>query len=214
MRPGAQLGPIYKKLFAEFGPQEWWPADTPFEVAVGAILTQSTNWKNVERAIRNLKARRIFSPEKLHRLPEAKLARLIRPAGYYHIKAARLKNFLDFLFSRYGGRMQAMRKTPTGILRTELLAVNGIGQETADSILLYALEKPVFVVDAYTRRMLLRHGFIDEDDDYAHLQGLFTQALTKSTALFNEYHALIVKLGKEYCTKRAPRCPQCPLSSR
>lgn len=214
MKRGARLGPVYKKLLAEFGPQKWWPAETAFEVAVGAILTQSTNWKNVERAIRNLKTRRVFSPEKLHRLTQGKLARFIRPAGYYHVKAARLKNFLDFLFTHYGGRMQAMRRVTAGTLRKELLAINGIGQETADSILLYALGKPVFVIDAYTRRVLLRHGFIGEKDDYAHLQGLFTRALPKSTALFNEYHALIVKLGKEYCTKSAPRCPQCPLSSQ
>jgi endonuclease III related protein len=214
MTRGRQFRSMYQALLKEFGPQKWWPADTPFEVAVGAVLTQSTNWKNVEKAIRRLKAHHVLTPEKLMRLPERKLASLIRPAGYYHIKARRLKNFLAFLFSRYKGRMQVMRRAPYKEVRAGLLGVKGIGQETADSILLYALNKPVFVIDAYTRRMLGRHGLTAPADDYSRLQDLFMNNLKNDVSLFNEYHALIVRLAKVYCLKNDPRCPACPLRSQ
>ncbi|MFA4889060.1 MAG: endonuclease III domain-containing protein [Candidatus Omnitrophota bacterium] len=205
------LNSIYKKLFSCFGPQHWWPGDTPFEVMVGAILTQNTNWLNVEKAIVNLKNNLALSPRKLNRMPPEKLARLIRPAGYYNIKAKRLKNFLRFFLQRYQGSISKMRARPAQELRRALLEVNGIGQETADSILLYALAKPAFVVDAYTKRILARHSFISEGASYEETQNLFMSNLKNEVKLYNEFHALLVKLGKEYCLKTKPRCLLCPL---
>ncbi len=202
---------IYQKLYAKFGPQYWWPADSPFEVMVGAILTQNTNWQNVEHAIHNLKGHSALSPKKLRKINIRRLASLIRSAGYYNIKAKRLRNFLDFFLKVYNGDIRRMRAASTESLRQELLSVNGVGPETADSILLYALDKPVFVVDAYTRRVLLRHGLIGEDSDYGEIQDLFARNLKKDARLFNEYHALLVKLGKDYCLKRKARCRVCPL---
>lgn len=203
---------IYRKLFENFGPQRWWPADTRFEVMVGAILTQNTSWSNVEKAIINLKKAGVLSLPKLNRLSHSKLAQLIRPAGYYNIKARRLKNFLQFLSVSYGGSFKNMLCQDTEILRQELLSVNGIGPETADSMLLYALDKPVFVVDAYTKRIFSRHGIVKSDSDYQAVQKLFMQKLKNNVKLFNEYHALIVRLGKDYCLKRKPRCQICPLN--
>ncbi len=202
---------IYKKLYSSFGPQHWWPGQTPFEVMVGAILTQNTSWSNVEKAIANLKKKKVLIPEKLCRLPENKLAKLIKPAGYYNIKARRLRNFLNFFMDHYKGNVKKMSKTDTSVLRKELLSVNGIGPETADSILLYALNKPVFVVDAYTKRILLRHGLLPEKSDYGFVQNLFMRELKTDVKLFNEYHALLVKLGKEFCRKGKPKCEVCPL---
>ncbi len=201
---------IYDKLYAFHGPQHWWPGDTPFEVAVGAILTQNTNWSNVEKAIGNLKKEKVLNAKALHLLPAEKLASLIRPAGYFNVKAKRLKSFLDFLMHNYSGSMERMRKKDIRPLRQELLKVNGIGPETADSILLYGLDKPVFVIDAYTKRMLSRHGIMHKEDSYDEYQDLFHQALAQDTQLFNEYHALIVMTGKDYC-KPNPRCSECPL---
>jgi len=202
---------IYRRLLSSFGPQAWWPAESPFEVMVGAVLTQNTSWKNVERAIENLKKHKLLNPAKLYRLPQKKLACLILPAGYYNIKAQRLKNLLEFFIKRYHASIANMRLENSRRLRKELLAVNGIGPETADSILLYALDKPVFVVDAYTKRVLLRHGLIKEDADYSRIQNLFISGLKKDAGLFNEYHALLVKLGKDFCLKSKPRCADCPL---
>jgi endonuclease III related protein len=208
---GNKLKFVYKKLYSFFGPQGWWPGKTPFEVMVGAILTQNTNWANVEKAINNLKKHKILSARKLYKLPRAKLASLIRPAGYYNIKAGRLKNLLDFLNDNYDGNIREMARVKIDKLRLGLLSVNGIGPETADSILLYALNKPIFVIDAYTKRIFSRHGFIPEDCDYHAAQDLFSQNLKNEVKLFNEYHALIVKLGKDYCLKNKPRCNICPL---
>ncbi len=205
------LRTLYEKLYAFFGPQYWWPGDTPFEITVGAILTQNTNWANVEKAIDNLKVHHVLNSRALHKLPLQTLAALVRPSGYYNIKAKRLKAFIDFLVSGYGGSMARMKKGTTEKLRSELLAVNGIGQETADSILLYALEKPVFVVDAYTRRVLSRHDIIDANARYDEYQDFFHCELNQDVHLFNEYHALLVRVGKEYCRTR-PRCEKCPLS--
>ena len=202
---------IYKDLYANFGPQHWWPAKTPFEVIVGAILTQSTSWNNVKKAIANLKKNQLLTKDALYRLSHPRLALLIRSAGYYNIKAKRLKAFLHFFFKDYGGSLRKMSQVDTLVLRKQLLSVNGIGPETADSILLYALDKPVFVVDSYTKRVLSRHRIIREDDDYEQVQNLFMQSLKKDVRLFNEYHALLVKLGKEFCLKRRPRCEICPL---
>jgi endonuclease-3 related protein len=205
------LKTIYRKIYADFGPQHWWPGDTPFEVAVGAILTQNTNWDNVERAIGNLKERKLLGAKKMHALPAGKLAEIIRPAGYFNVKARRLKAFLDFLIGNYAGSFKRMGREETSNLREKLLGVNGIGPETADSILLYALERPVFVIDAYTRRVLSRHGIIGHDEPYDVYQGLFHLALEPETQLYNEYHALLVRVGKINCRPRKPMCGTCPL---
>jgi len=202
---------IYRKLYSSFGRQHWWPGDTPFEVMVGAILTQNTSWKNVEKAIGNLKKYGLLEPKRLYRLSDKRLALLIRPAGYFNIKAKRLKNFLRFFIGNYGGSVKKMSGIDTYFLRRQLLSVNGIGFETADSILLYALNRPVFVVDAYTKRVLLRHWFINEGCGYEEMQNLFMKNLKAAVKLFNEYHALLVKLGKEFCLKNKPRCEICPL---
>jgi len=208
-----RLNLIYKKLYAYFGPQYWWPADGAFEVIIGAILTQNTNWSNVEKAIANLKENKLLEPVKLYKLSQEKLAGYIRPSGYYNIKAKRLRDFLDFFFKFYQGDFKKMASSGKNILRQRLLSVRGIGPETADSILLYALDKPIFVIDAYTRRILSRHRFILGSADYAEVQGLFMHALRPSARLFNEYHALLVKLAKEFCFKNKPDCQHCPLGS-
>ncbi len=206
------LWEIYRCLYRHFGPQGWWPAETPFEVCVGAILTQNTNWRNVKRAIANLKSRGLISPEALYRLSLDELAELIKPAGYFRIKARRLRNFVAYLLREYGGELSRMEGKETEELRRELLEIKGIGPETADSILLYALGRPVFVVDAYTKRILVRHGLAVEESTYQDLQELFMRHLPLDTALFNEYHALLVACGKHYCAPRRPRCSSCPLT--
>jgi len=206
-----QIDSIYRKLFFCFGPQHWWPARSRLEVMVGAILTQNTNWSNVEKAINNLRKNSLLDAGKLYRMPQEKLAGLIKSAGYYNIKAKRLKEFLRFLFESYQGNIKKMSSADTRLLRRQLLSVNGIGPETADSILLYALGKPVFVVDAYTKRIFSRHRLIGEDADYNMLQDLCLKNLKKDVKLFNEFHALLVKLGKDFCLKNKPRCAICPL---
>lgn len=206
-----RLTRIYRKLYAAFGTQCWWPADTPFEVMVGAILTQNTNWGNVKKAIANLKKEKLLSPQKLLKAPLSKIARSIRPSGYYNIKAGRLKEFLGFLCKGYQGSIKKMARQSHWQLRRQLLAVKGIGEETADSILLYSLSKPVFVVDAYTRRILLRHRLIKKETGYQDIQNLFMENIKNRVELFNEYHALLVKLGKDFCFKNNPRCLGCPL---
>lgn len=203
---------IYDLLYKAFGPQHWWPGKTPFEVAVGAILTQNTNWGNVEKAINNLKSHKIFSARALHKMQRKQLSSLIKPAGYFNIKAERLKEFIAFLVNRYKGSMEKMKTEDTQFLRERLLNVNGIGPETADSILLYALEKPVFVIDAYTKRIMQRHKLVSEKTTYYEMQELFHKSLPQNTKLFNEYHALFVKLGKDYC-KTKPKCEGCPIKS-
>lgn len=205
-----KLQKIYDKLFACFGPQHWWPGDTPFEVAVGAILTQNTNWGNVEKAILNIKREDALNSEDLYNMPVDKLASVIRPAGYFNIKARRLKNFIDFLIKGYSGSMKKMKKEELEAIRKKLLSVNGIGPETADSIILYALDKPIFVIDAYTKRALSRHNILHHDSSYESFQGLFHSALKRDIGLFNEYHALFVRLAKENC-KTKPVCSGCPL---
>jgi endonuclease-3 related protein len=201
---------IYETLYDAFGPQHWWPGETPFEVAVGAILTQNTNWGNVEKAIDNLKKADALDARTLLSMPPRRLASLIKPAGYFNVKAKRLRNFLSLLGNHYSGSMDVMNQRETEQLRRELLSVNGIGPETADSILLYALERPVFVIDAYTRRVLKRHSIVDEDASYDDLQKLFHSSLSRDVRLFNEYHALFVRVGKEFCKPR-PKCDSCPL---
>jgi endonuclease-3 related protein len=201
---------IYKKLYRAFGPQHWWPGETPLEVAVGAILTQNTNWGNVEKAIKNLKKERKLNAASLHSLPAGRLATLIRPAGYFNIKAKRLKHFMDFFVREYGGSMAKMKKEDAEAIRKKLLAVNGIGPETADSIILYALEKPVFVIDAYTKRVLSRHNILDHNSSYDKCQEFFHLNLGRDVQLFNEYHALVVRVAKEHCGTK-PVCAGCPI---
>lgn len=208
---GEFLYSIYKCLYDSYGPQHWWPAEDSFEVMVGAILTQNTNWKNVERAINNLKKANLLHPYKIQKIRSKKLAELIRPAGYFNIKAERLKAFVQYFIKHYSASVDAMKAEETHVLRKELIDVKGIGPETADSILLYALEHPVFVIDAYTKRILSRHNILDGSHDYETCQQLFHESLPLDTELFNEYHALIVRVGKEHCrTKQV--CNGCPLS--
>lgn len=209
----SKLADIYDKLYAYFGPQYWWPAETAFEVIVGAILTQNTSWLNVEKAINNLKKQKLLNPVKLYKMPQSKLSKYIRPAGYYNIKAKRLKSFVSFLFNNYKGGLKEMFLQDTFTLRRQLLSVNGIGPETADSILLYALNKPVFVIDAYTKRIFFRHSLLDSDASYEQAQSVFMDNLKPDEKLFNEYHALLVKLAKEFCLKNKPKCDTCPLTS-
>jgi len=204
------LNDIYNALYKYFGPQGWWPGDSPFEIAVGAILTQNTNWGNVEKAIQNLKQEKYLNAKKLHAMPHRTLASFIKPAGYFNVKAKRLKNFLSFLSNHYKGSMKRMLAADTVLLRESLLGVNGIGPETADSILLYALGRPVFVIDAYTKRVLHRHGIVSGDATYHEMQELFHRSLPEDVPLFNEFHALFVMTGKDYC-KPKPRCDGCPL---
>ncbi|WP_457756019.1 endonuclease III domain-containing protein [Thermodesulfatator indicus] len=208
---GHILQEIYKKLSEKFGPQGWWPGETPFEVCVGAILTQNTNWQNVERAIANLKAHNLLYPQALYEISHETLAKLIRPAGYFRVKAKRLKNFVHLLVEEYHGELEALFSLGLEKAREKLLLVKGIGPETADSMLLYAGNLPIFVIDAYTRRILLRHGLAHEDMSYEDLQSLFMKNLPKDVKLFNEYHALLVACGKNFCRPKKPLCEECPL---
>ena len=201
---------IYEALWQTWGPQHWWPGHTRFEVIVGAILTQNTAWSNVEKAIRRLKSERLLTPGRLHAVPLPELAQRIRPAGYYNVKARRLQAFTTLLYARFGGRLDRLFALDSPTLRSVLLSVNGIGPETADSIMCYADRRPQFVVDAYTRRFLLRHGWITEAADYDTIACLFMERLPPDVQCYNEYHALIVRLGKTYCRTR-PQCVRCPL---
>lgn len=206
-----QLTYLYQRLYGHFGPQRWWPGDTPFEVILGAVLTQNTNWANVEKAIDNLKGAGLLSYTRLAELPTGLLAEYIRPAGYYNIKAARLQNLFALIRDRYDCSVEALLAEEARELRQTLLSVKGIGPETADSIVLYAAGRPVFVVDAYTYRILLRHDLIAEEAGYDEIQELFMDNLAPDAVLYNEFHALLVRTGKEYCRKSAPRCQGCPL---
>lgn len=201
---------MYDRLLSHFGPQHWWPAQNQFEVIIGAVLTQNTNWKNVEKAIENLKRDHLLSLAALHAAARSEVAEKIRPAGYYNIKAKRLKNLINFIYETYEGNLDDFFREDTTSLRKRLLSVNGIGPETADCILLYAARRPIFVIDAYTHRILSRHDLCDETTDYYALQDLFTAHLPEDFLLFNEFHALIVRTGKDFCRK-SPLCEKCPL---
>jgi endonuclease-3 related protein len=201
---------IYRRLYRAFGPQHWWPGETPFEIAVGAILTQNTNWGNVEKAIENLKSGKVLNAESIHNMEKERLASFIKPAGYYNVKAKRLKAFISFFINEYHGSLKRMKQEDMQTLRLRLLKIHGVGHETADSILLYALEKPVFVIDAYTKRILSRHGIMEYDKSYEEFQEIFHSSLKKEVKFFNEYHALFVRLGKTYCRKK-PICKGCPI---
>jgi endonuclease-3 related protein len=203
---------MFHAMLDELGPSRWWPAETPFEMAVGAILTQNTNWGNVERAIANLKATGAFTPQALFALPDATLAELIRPAGYFRLKAGRLKNLLAFIVRELDGDIANLAGQDRDESRRRLLAIKGVGPETADSILLYGLGYPSFVVDAYTARICSRHGLAPEDAGYDELRDLFMDALPEDVPLYNELHALLVRVGNGWCRPRGPRCEHCPLA--
>jgi len=213
LAPSGELLRYYDIMSSALGPMRWWPAQTPFEVIVGAILTQSTAWSNVERAIANLRAARLLTPSAMLRVRTSKLAALVRPSGYFRQKAKKLTAFVKFLQTGYGGSLQRMFQRPTLELRQELLSVHGIGPETADSILLYAGNHPVFVVDAYTHRILGRHAITDGEADYERVRAFIESSIPREPQLFNEFHALIVNTGKNWCRKSAPRCEACPLRS-
>jgi endonuclease III related protein len=201
---------IYDLLLERYGRRHWWPAETPFEVCVGAILTQNTNWGNVEKAIANLKRGGLLSPASLRELPVDMLSKVIRPAGFFNVKSARVKEFIAWLFDNYGGSVERMSGAQLPELREELLTVRGIGPETADSILLYACAKPSFVVDAYTKRLLSALGIISGREGYEEIRSLFMENLPPNVELYNEFHALIVQHAKEHCRKK-PRCAGCAL---
>ncbi len=201
---------IYDRLMARYGPQRWWPASGPFEVIVGAILTQSAAWRNVEKAIANLKRARALSTAALRQIPIDKLARLVHPCGYYNAKALKLKSFALWLGENHGDSLDRLFASGIDQLRQQLLPVHGIGQETADSIILYAADKPVFVIDAYTRRIISRIGLAPASESYRSYQEFFMNSLPADTRLFNEYHALLVALAKDAC-RRQPLCPGCCL---
>jgi endonuclease-3 related protein len=203
---------VYRILLERYGPQHWWPAQEPFEVIVGAILTQSAAWTNVEKALANLKASGKLSPKALRELPEVELAVLIHPCGYYNVKARKLKAFVDWLGERYDDNLEKLFASDIEHLRKRLLDIYGIGEETADSIILYAGNKPVFVIDAYTRRIIDRMGLSPSNQSYTGYQALFTANLPADTRVFNEYHALLVRHGKEVCRKR-PICEGCCLNT-
>jgi endonuclease-3 related protein len=209
----ASLRRYYDVLFAAYGPQHWWPGRTAFEIIVGAILTQNTSWSNVEIAMRNLRREKLLTPSAMERMPLPRLAQLIRSSGYFRQKAKKLKCFVRFLGSEYGGSLNRMFRAPTAVLREKLLTVHGIGPETADAILLYAGRHPVFVVDAYTRRMLERHGLAEPTQSYEEIRQVFERSLPSDAPLYNEFHALIVRNGKEHCRTSKPRCSECPLHS-
>ncbi|GMW02725.1 MAG: endonuclease III [Candidatus Hydrogenedentota bacterium] len=200
----------FNRMSRHYGPTQWWPGDTPFEIAVGAILTQNTAWTNVEKAIANLKRDGLLSPRALLECPDEALHESLRPSGYFRIKTKRVRSFCEYLMHRYGGSMKRMGRQPLERLRPELLAVSGIGPETADDILLYALGKPVFVIDAYTRRILSRHGVDAHSLDYEGLRAFFESNLDNDVPLFKEYHGLIVWTAKDFCKTR-PNCEGCPL---
>ncbi|ABQ24412.1 endonuclease III domain-containing protein [Geotalea uraniireducens] len=201
---------IFRILLDRYGPLHWWPAETPFEVCVGAILTQNTNWGNVEKAIGNLKKEGLLSAEAMRDVPVERLAEVIRPAGFFNVKSARLKDFVAWLFMRHDGKLKQMFSGDWQDLRKELLQVRGIGRETCDSILLYAGNKPSFVVDAYTKRLFAHLDVISEKADYEEIRALFMENLPEDVEMFNEYHALIVQHCKEHCRKK-PLCPGCDL---
>jgi endonuclease-3 related protein len=209
--PKASLLAIYQLLYERYGPQNWWPADTPLEMIIGAILTQSAAWTNVEKAIGNLKSNGTLTITGLREIPQDELARLIYSSGYYNVKARKVKAFVDWLAEEYDGDLNRLFALDASTLRQELLSVHGVGEETADSIVLYAAHQPMFVIDAYTRRIITRLGLAPCEETYAAFQALFMENLLHDEALFNEYHALLVQHGKTICRKK-PVCGDCCLN--
>lgn len=206
-----KLQEVYLLLYEHFGPQGWWPSETPFETMVGAVLAQNTNWQNVTRAIRNLKDAGLMHYETLSRCSEEEVAGYIKPAGYYNLKARRLRNLLEMIAEHYEGQLDAFLHDELAVARGKLLQVKGIGPETADSILLYSCGHPIFVVDMYTHRVFSRHTLVAEESDYQAMQTLFMDQLPPDPVLFNEFHALVVRVAATYCKKTNPRCEACPL---
>ncbi len=202
---------IYQNLIDHFGPQNWWPGETPFEIIVGAVLTQNTNWRNVSKAIDNLREAGLLNYNTLKLLAVDEIATYIRPSGYYNLKAKRLRNLFDMIEKVYFGELDLFLQDSLESGRENLLSVKGVGPETADSILLYACELPTFVIDTYTHRVFSRHQLVDEETDYESMQDLFVSQLPQDVQLFNEYHALIVRVASTYCKKTNPLCEQCPL---
>ena len=200
----------FDRLLQRYGPQHWWPGEGPFEILVGTVLVQNTNWRNVEKAIDNLREAGVMTPEKLFALDPEELSELIRPAGYYQVKTKRLRNLLRLVVDRYDGSLEEMFAGNMHALREELLGVNGVGPETADCILLYVGNFPKFIADGYAMRVAARHGWIEFEADYHGLQDFFESRLPAEAPLYNEYHALLVKVGKEHC-KTKPICSGCPL---
>ena len=238
--PASQIRAYYEALYSAWGPQHWWPAHSRFEVILGAYLTQNTSWKNVELALRRLRTARVLSLPGIRQISVTRLESLIRPAGYFRQKTARLKTFVHFVDRKYGGSLNRMFAQATPGLRDELLALNGVGPETADSILLYAGQHPVFVVDAYTRRILQRHHLVAANTPYEEVRELCEQALNNmspasatteirkpdfahppsrmsraerspAVQVYNDMHGLLVNVGKYYCLKAQPHCEDCPL---
>ena len=208
------LQEYYETLLDHFGPQHWWPGETTLDILVGAVLTQNTNWQNVEKALANLKRAEVLDFRTLLSLPQPILAEYIRPSGYYNLKANRLLNLLSFIESSlaHGEDIDSFFSGDTALLREQLLSVKGVGPETADSILLYGGGRPVFVIDAYAYRLLFRHGFVAEETSYEEMQEVCMDALPLDVHLFNEFHALIVAVGKAFCKKKKPNCKDCPLA--
>jgi endonuclease-3 related protein len=212
MKERKELLNIYNSLLNAFGHRNWWPAEGPFEVIIGAILTQNVSWDNASKAIANLKAANKLNPIALYKSSPGDIAPLIRPSRFYNMKSVKIKNFMDFFFKEYGGDMAAMADEDPVILKRKFFAVKGLGQETVDCILLYACEMPVFVVDAYTKRIFKRYGIFKGDPSYEEIQGYFMENLPEDVALFNDYHAQIVHLGNSTC-KSTPRCESCPIAN-
>ncbi len=208
---GGSIRSYFEALSAAYGPQHWWPARSRFEVIVGAILTQNTAWANVEKGLVALRRERLLHPGRMHRASATRLARLIRPTGYFNQKATRLKNFLTFLQRRHGGDLRRLLARDGAALRTDLLALKGIGPETADAIVLYAARKPAFVVDAYARRVFERHALLTGREPYDQVKRRLEEALPRQASLLGEYHALLVRVGKEHCLKKEALCTGCPL---
>ncbi len=207
----SRLELIYQRLFEHFGPRHWWPADSPLEVAVGAVLTQNTSWQNVEKAIANLKRANLLDLEAMRALEPRKLSSYIKPAGYYNLKETRLRNLLDLVADRLDGKVENLARLKLVKARNLLLGVKGVGPETADSILLYAARMPTFVIDAYTKRVLMRHGLAGEKTGYAEMRALFMDHLENDVQYFNEFHALLVRVAKYHCKKTRFLCEGCPL---
>lgn len=211
--PGMEgvLMEVFRRLYGRYGPQGWWPGESRFEVVIGAILTQAVSWRSVERALDNLKQAQVFSMDGLRDVPQAQLAQMLRPCVYFNMKARKLKAFVDHVWDQYGGDLDALLSREPAELREELLSIYGIGEETADDILVYAAGQPSFIIDSYTRRILSRMGFADGRASYRELQNLFHQHLPREVGLFNEYHALLDRHAREVCRKR-PVCVDCCLS--
>ena len=209
---GPLLHDIYERLLAHFGHQNWWPGDSRLEIMVGAVLTQNTNWRNAHAAIAALKQSDLLRADLLAEMPQGELAQLIRPTGYYNLKAARLQSLMRLIAGQYGGDVDRLDRLDTATMRTALLDIHGIGPETADSICLYAYQRPLFVVDTYTRRLLYRHGLLAADAGYDDMQHIFHITLPRDEALYNEYHALIVRLGQHFC-RATMQCAACPMNA-